>query len=195
MAFLTGLIQEAQLNVSKAALVAIAETESRHNTWSLIDIWNTNPFAGPSDTIFPYANQILDITNLFVVADSCPSQNPVYPSPNQHLPTLFYLPAENSTKTPGPGDEITFSFPNPVNQPSFEEGKEYWAVFFHGLFNVSAPFDVGMNSSRVPVDIEGGKGIILVVLADEVGAPELDSVIAGPLILMEQASVGVGETV
>jgi hypothetical protein len=38
MAFLTGLVQEARLNSTKGALVAIAETESRHNSWALTDI-------------------------------------------------------------------------------------------------------------------------------------------------------------
>lgn len=33
MAFLTGLVQQAKLNATKGALVAIAEVESRHNTW------------------------------------------------------------------------------------------------------------------------------------------------------------------
>lgn len=46
MAFLTGLAQEAELHSSQGALIAIAETESRHNTWALIDVWNTDPFAG-----------------------------------------------------------------------------------------------------------------------------------------------------
>lgn len=33
MAFITGLVQQAELHSSQGALVAIAETESRHNTW------------------------------------------------------------------------------------------------------------------------------------------------------------------
>jgi hypothetical protein len=35
MAFLIGLVQEANLNATKGALVAIAETETRHNFWAL----------------------------------------------------------------------------------------------------------------------------------------------------------------
>jgi hypothetical protein len=88
MAFLTGLVLQAKIDVSKAALVAIAEVETRHNTWSLIDIWNANPFASPSDTIFPYANEILESTNLFIVPGSCPTDNPAYPYPSQKLPML-----------------------------------------------------------------------------------------------------------
>jgi hypothetical protein len=182
MAFLTGLILDARLSVSKAALVAIAETESRHNTWSLIDIWNTNPFAGPSDTIFPYANQILDITNLFVVPGSCPPQNPEYPYPNQKLPTLSYSKSSAGV----PGSNITFTFPNPANQPSFDTSKEYYAVSFHGLNNFSFPFDTNTNGSSIPQDIEPGKGLIIVVLADEIGAPSLESVVAGPALLVQQ---------
>lgn len=59
MAFLTSLSQQASLNATKGALTAIGETESRHNTWALMDIWDVNPFAGPTDTSFPYAKQIL----------------------------------------------------------------------------------------------------------------------------------------
>ena len=36
--FLTGLSQQAELNITKGALTAIGETESRHSTWALIDI-------------------------------------------------------------------------------------------------------------------------------------------------------------
>lgn len=193
MAFLTGLVQEAMLDMSKGALVAIAETESRHNTWSLIDIWKANPFGGPSDTVFPYANQIFDITNLFVIAGSCPEQNPPYPSPNQHLPALSYIPTTSSLSPfpspPGSGDEITFSFPDPANQPSFVQGEEYYAVFFHALYNISVPFNISTNTSKIPENIETGKGVTIVVLADQMEARGLESVVAGPLILMEQMGV------
>jgi hypothetical protein len=79
MAFLTGLAQQAQLNATKGALTAIGETESRHNTWALMDIWDVSPFAGSFDTSFPYANQILYSTNQFIVPGSCPQENPPYP--------------------------------------------------------------------------------------------------------------------
>ena len=46
LAFLTGLVQQSEIDANKGALIAIAATESRHNTWALIDIWNTDPFAG-----------------------------------------------------------------------------------------------------------------------------------------------------
>jgi hypothetical protein len=38
MAFLTGLVQQASTPETSAALSAVAETESRHNTWALMDI-------------------------------------------------------------------------------------------------------------------------------------------------------------
>jgi len=108
MAFLTGLILQAQLNSSKAALVAIAEVESRHEAWGLIDIWQQSPFAGTVDTVFPYANEILDTTKVFVVPGSCPPGNPDYPVPSQNLPSLSYK--EKST-TLLPGSPVTFVFP------------------------------------------------------------------------------------
>jgi hypothetical protein len=181
MAFLTGLVLQAELNVTKAALLAISETESRHNTWSLIDIWKADPFAGPSDTIFPYANEILDLTNMFIIPGSCPSNNPPYPYPSQHLPELSIV--SNST-TGLPGSNITFKFE--AQQPVFEDGKEYFSVAFHGLSNHSTPFDTKKNTTTIPEDIEPGKGMIMFVIADQEGAPTLESIVAGPAIRLNQ---------
>ena len=181
MAFLTGLVQQANLNFSKGALLAIAETESRHNTWSLIDVWNTDPFGGPSDTVFPYANEVLDVTHQFIVPGSCPAENPQYPFPSQGLPALS---TAKTTTSVTPGSQITWNFTNPDNQPSFETGKDYWTVYFHGVLNVSVPFDTKTYESTIP-DFEE-KGVILAVIADVEGAPYLESVVAGPSILLEQ---------
>lgn len=180
MAFLTGLVLQAELSTSKSALVAIAETESRHNTWSLIDVWNANPFAGPADTIFPYANEILETTNLFIIPGSCPAGNPPYPSPSQKLPPLSNA---GNTTLGQPGSTITFAFSDEDNQPKFSDGKEYYLVSFHGVANTSTPFDVKTASAIVPDNIEPHKGIIIFVIADCPGAPTLESVVAGPLIL------------
>ncbi|KAK9768608.1 hypothetical protein K7432_000595 [Basidiobolus ranarum] len=182
MAFLTGLILQAQTNTTKAVLVAIAETESRHETWGLIDIWKADPFGGPSDTVFPYANQVLDVTNEFIVPGSCPKENPTYPEPSQHLPQLSYV--SNSTLL-APELPITFSYRNPSLVPNFQEGKDYYAVFFHGLLNISMPFDTKTNSSMIPKDFEN-KGVILAVISDVSGAPTEASVLAGPLIILLQ---------
>ena len=182
MSFLTGLILEAKLDSSKAALVAIAETESRHEAWGLIDIWQQSPFAGPVDTVFPYANQILSTTKVFVIPGSCPAGNPDYPLPDQNLPTLSY--AEKST-TLLPGSPITFAFADPDNQPSFAAGTTYYAVYFHGLLNITEPFDTSTNSSTIPAEFEA-KGLFLAVISDAPGAPTIDSVKAGPLVITEQ---------
>ena len=181
MSFLTGLVQEARTNASRAALLAIATVESRHNAWALIDIWNEDPFAGPSDTVYPSANQILDLTNQFVVNGSCPAENPPYPSPNQHLPRLDF----NRTLSTGhPGSSIEFVFP--AVQPSFGDYKDYYAVYFHGLYNITTAFDPKNGISTVPKAFDAGKGIILAVIASEPGAPTPDTVVAGPLVLLQQ---------
>ena len=182
MAFLTGLVLQATLDSSKAALVAVAETEARHEAWGLIEIWNQSPFGGPVDTVFPYANQILDTTKVFIVPGSCPAGNPSYPIPSQNLPSLSY--AENST-TLLPGSPITFAFSNPANQPNFEANTTYYAVFFHGLLNITEPFDTKTNSSIVPPEFEA-KGLFLAVISDTPGAPTMDTVKAGPLVIVEQ---------
>jgi hypothetical protein len=181
MAFLTGLVQQANTDVTRGALVAIAETESRHNTWALMDIWKSNPFGGPSDTSFPYANEILDTTNQFIIPGSCPQANPEYPYPNQKLPQFTYNPKTNSSLTSGTEIEYVFTTP----PPAWKDGCTYYAVFFHELLNISMPFNTKTNTTTIP-DFDLNKGLIVGVIADTPGAPTLDTVVAGPVLLVEQ---------
>ena len=185
MAFLTGLALQAKLDSSKAALVAVAETESRHNTWSLIDVWNFPPFSGPTDTVYPYANQILETTNAFIVPGSCPAHNPVYPSPPQEL---AFLAAAKGTKSIAPGVKVSLTFTDPYGTLDFKKGKDYYAVFFHGLYNITMPFDTKTNSTKIPREFEE-LGVIIAVIADAKGAPTRESVMAGPGIILEQPAV------
>ena len=156
--------------------------------WGLIDVWDIDPFAGPADTSFPYANQVLYVTLAdFIIAGSCPPENPPYPYPSQKLPQLSY---HASTSTGHPGSPITFVYKeNRYTQktlvPDYESGKPYYAVFFHGVSNITVPFDTETNSSVIPAAFDS-QGILLVVIADKPGAPTLDSVVAGPLILLQQ---------
>ncbi|GIC87263.1 uncharacterized protein Aud_003647 [Aspergillus udagawae] len=156
MAFLTGLSRQANRNISKSALMSIGQVETRHNVWSLIDVFNTSPFSGPADTVYPYANQILDTTNAFVVPGSCPKANPVYPNPRQDLPLLAF------------------------------SKNEYYAVFYHGLNTVSVPFERKTNSSTIPARFEPKSSIIVVNIADSRDAPTEESVVGGPLVILEQ---------
>lgn len=187
MIFLTGLVQQAKLNTSVGAMTGIAETETRHEVWALMDLWNTNPFAGPADTVFPYPNQILDTTNNLIVPGSCPPENPEYPYPRQRLPALS---AALDTPSLTPGSTIQLSFPDPANQPVFEEGTQYYAVFFHSVFNISVPIDTRDWPNEdiwvtIPEEIET-RGAIVALLADEPGAPTKESVVAGPAVVLEQ---------
>lgn len=159
--------------------------------WSLIDIWKMNPFGGPADTVFPYANQILDTTRAFIVPGSCPAANPEYPAPRQALPALG---AADDTTSLLPGATIGLNFTDPANQPQFEEGRDYWAVFFHGAANnVSVPLDLaGWQAGEddairvtIPESFEA-KGVVIAVVADAPGAPTAESVVAGPGIILEQ---------
>ncbi|KAI1076041.1 hypothetical protein F5B20DRAFT_339079 [Whalleya microplaca] len=187
MAFLTGLVQQTKMLSSQGAMVAIAETEARHETWSLIEIWKANPFGGPTDTAFPYANQILDSTNGYIVPGSCPKENPEYPHPRQKLPALG---AAKGTKSLTPGSTIALNFTDPTNQPKFHDSTQYYAVFFHGLVNVSVPIDTSCFPREqikvtIPAQFET-KGVIVAVVADKVGAPTKENVVAGPGIILEQ---------
>jgi hypothetical protein len=123
----------------------------------------------------------LETTNMFIVPGSCPKENPQYPNPSQKLPALSYKTVNGSL--PEPGSELEVVFPDQKNQPVFDEGKEYFLVAFHGPVNISAAYDVTTSSAVLPDDIEAHKGIIILLIADEPGAPTLESVVAGPLIL------------
>ncbi|KAB8239557.1 uncharacterized protein BDW43DRAFT_295956 [Aspergillus alliaceus] len=171
------------LNISKSTLMAVGQVGTRHNVWSLIDVWNTSPFSGPSDTAYPYANRILDSTNAFIVPGSCPRQNPEHLSPRQNLPPLAF--SKNGTGA-RPGSEIQLVFSDPDNQPQFDESREYYVVFYHGLNVISLPFDTRTNSSTISAQFDSQLGVIIVNVADQPGAPTEDCVVAGPLIILEQ---------
>jgi hypothetical protein len=186
MSFLKGLVQQVTVDSSKGDMLAITETEARHEVWSLIEIWKVDPFGGPSDTIFPYANEILDTTNAFIVPGSCPEQNPEFPTPRQGLPPLG---AAKGTKALTPGSTIDLNFPNPKNQPKFDAATSYYAVFFHGVGNVTVPLDVSEWPSKpisvtIPANFET-KGVIVATIADSPGAPTKESIVAGPAVILE----------
>ena len=188
MAFLTGLVQQATTNSIRAALTAVSQVETRHEVWSLLEAWGTNPFSGPSDTVFPYANEVLDVTNQFVIPDSCPSINPEYPNPSQHLPALGVA---SDTLSITPGSMVQLNFTQANNQPRFDHGHQYYLVFYHGINVISVAVDTD-KWPEDPVSVEiprfDDKGVIIAVMARDEGAPTLDSVVAGPVLLLQQPS-------
>lgn len=187
MSFLTGLVQQPKNPGGRGAMLAIAEVETRHEVWALLDIWKTDPFAGPSDTLFPYANEILDSTNAFIVPGSCPPGNPEYPHPRRKLPALS---AGKDTASLTPGSKISLDFTDPHNQPHFNDYTVYYAVFFHGLLNVSVPIDTSRWPQQeiwvtIPKWFETS-GVIVTVVADRLGAPTKETIVAGPAVILEQ---------
>lgn len=181
-ALLTGLVIQAQLNETKGALTAIGETEGAHNTWALINNYDADPFTGPVNTVFPYANELLDLTNQFVVPGSCPNESLVYPTPRQNLSVINF---NQNTTTATPGAEIEFIF---SKTPEYPAGEEVYAVFFHGILNITIPFETTTNKTRIPPQFDD-YGLIIAVVATEPGLPTLESVIAGPLNSLQQPSV------
>ncbi|KAF6813675.1 hypothetical protein CMUS01_12782 [Colletotrichum musicola] len=121
-------LDDPKSEAARGAMVAIATVEARHETWSLANVWGANPFSGPGDTVFPYANEILDLTNTFIVPGSCPKENPPYPYPNQRLPALS---AAAGTKSVAPGSEVSlnWSVVNVIIPPEFEAKGVIIAVF------------------------------------------------------------------
>lgn len=187
MGFLTGFATQAQLDVNKEALLGIATVEARHTTWSLLEAYGASPFAGPSDTLYPYANQLLYIAaNEFIVnaSSTCPSINPVFPTPEQDLPVLVVA---NTTKSVQPGHTVTLEF-NP--EPILDNSKTYYVVFHHGILTKSVAFNITTRTVTVP-EFEH-RGMAFVVLADTLDAPTKQSVIAGPgVFLFKPKSISV----
>ena len=70
--------------------------------------------------------------------------------------------------------------------PKYEHGKDYYAVFFHGVYNIAMPFDTTTNWSTIPAEFDAGRGITLAAISDTPWAPTLDSVVAEPLVLPQQ---------
>ncbi|KAI0187632.1 hypothetical protein F4808DRAFT_445298 [Astrocystis sublimbata] len=187
MLFLTGLVQTARLDTTRGALTAVSQVETRHEVWTLLDVWDEDPFGGPSDTVFPYPNEILDLTNRFVVPGSCPSANPPFPNPSQHLPPVGIAA---NTLSVAPGSTVQLNFTDVDNLPRFESGSDYFTVFFHGLNVVSLPLDTTAWPAQpinvtIPAEFDA-KGLIVMVIATEEGAPTLDSVVTLPVLFLQQ---------
>ncbi|KAF4447235.1 putative stress response protein rds1p-like protein [Fusarium austroafricanum] len=154
--------------------------EIRNNEAGHLRIFQDKKYA----TVFPYANQILDTTNAFVVKGSCTKENPPYPSPRQNLPRLSANPVQ---KTVSPGSLVSLNF---TGTPKFEKDHKYYTTFFHGPWNISVPIDTkDWPKKKIEVEIPKAfeaRGVIIAVVTDTTGAPTLDSVVAGPNIILQQ---------
>jgi hypothetical protein len=179
LAFLSGLIQVAQLNATKAALVAVAQVESRHSTWSLSFGFGADPFTGPVETVYPYPNQILATEDFWIIPGSCPAANPPYPIGGQDIPPLTYFPYVSDIR---PGGALWLTYVNPNRTANIIPGKQYYSVTFHALYNITQPFNPVRGNMTIPAEIEP-RGMVVICIADEPGAPTPESVVAGPIIL------------
>lgn len=88
--------------------------------------------------------------------------------------------------TAHPGSDIKFVFDPADNQPQFESGKDYYAISYHGLNTASVPYNPKKNTVQIPKQFDSEVGIFMVSIADVVDAPTERSVVAGPLIILEQ---------
>ncbi|KAF2170648.1 hypothetical protein M409DRAFT_19463 [Zasmidium cellare ATCC 36951] len=184
-AFLPGLTSQAKEPRSQGVITSLSQIEVRHGTWSTMALFNANPFTGPADTLYPYPMQILSQVAAYIIPGSCPKNNPPFPNPPQRAATMISNPP-----FPQAGDEVQFVFPVPQQQPKFEEGKEYYVVYFHALGNLTRRFDVESGKSRIPAEFDKGKGVIIAAIADEEGAGREESVVAGPLLMLQQPDLG-----
>jgi hypothetical protein len=186
MALLSGLTGQVKLDTSKSALAVIGQAETRHEVWFLTDIWGSPkygglPFAGPVETFYPYATQILGTSSGFLINGSCPPANPPYGIGSQNLPALIYN--SNTTSTLAPGTKIELIVVT-ISGNQLAKAENYYAVFFHALNTYSLPFNTSTGIVTIPAQIEP-LGLLLIVIADEPGAPTAESVLAGPLPILQ----------
>jgi hypothetical protein len=184
-AFLPGMVANAKARNNQASLAALSQIETRHATWATIDVWGTNPFSGPVDTVYAYPLQILSLLQYNIIPGSCPKENPPFPNPPSAVGGAL-MQYNRETSQGKPGQDIQFTFPAPQSQPKFEDGKEYYAVFFHGLDNITIPFDTTTCMVKIPDAFDKEKGVIVAVVADQPGAVVEESVVGGPLLLLQQ---------
>lgn len=182
-AFLPGLVAQTATKEHQGVLTALTEIEIRHGTWALIDIWKSSPLSGPVETVYPYPLQILGGTSAFIIPGSCSKANPPFPNPPATSVPMTYDMMKSQGK---PGQEVEFQFPAPQLQPKWQKGKKYYAVYFHALSNISVPLDTKTLKSTVPSQFDKDKGVIIVAIADQPGAPTEESVVAGPVLLLQQ---------
>jgi hypothetical protein len=60
-----------------------------------------------------------------------------------------------------PGGFLELAYFNPNKTATVAPGKQYYAVFFHGLFSISQPIPAITGNVTIPADIED-RGIIAV---------------------------------
>lgn len=73
--------------------------------------------------------------------------------------------------------------------PTFNYNKEYWAVFYYGVQKESVRYNPKENRVKIPTYFDLDSSIIIVNIAEEKDTPTKDSVIARPLILLEQPGI------
>lgn len=185
MAYLTGLAQSTDTATGLATVMGIISAETRHLTWVSSAILPDGPFIGPSDTVYPYATQILSNTKQFING-SCPAENPTYPMGDQLLPKLSYN-SSTSTVQQGGFIDITFRPATHGDQGplSLKKGDNISAVFFHSLWNYTVPIaidDATVLRAQIP-NLTSWSGELIIALTNKTTIEKAEDVIAGPLQL------------
>jgi hypothetical protein len=96
------------------------------------------------------------------------------------LPPLIYN-TKTSTLAPGTTIELIVDTSSGNQLPKADN---YYAVFFHALNKYSVPFNTSTGIVTIPAQIEP-LGLLLIVIADERDAPTAESVLAGPLPILQ----------
>lgn len=177
MAYLTGLAHQAEQVETLYTIMGTISAETRHLTYVNGQVLVVGNFVGPTDTIYPFPLQLLSVTKQFIVPNSCPHDNPPYPSPDQNLPKLL-LDIKRSNIQSKNGN-LTLSALLTDSQAK----DDLHVVFFQSVFNYTEKVtSLGNNTYQVNIPtLTSDKGNLIVALSNTSHVTKKEDIIAGPL--------------
>lgn len=177
MAYLTGLAHQAEEVETLYTIMGTISAETRHLTFVNGQVLNVGDFVGPTDTTYPFPLQLLSLTKQFIVPNSCPAENPPYPSPDQNLPGLSLNAKQSNIQAKGGNLTLIADLEN------FQSQDNFYAIYFQSVFNYTMPSKyIGNNTFQVEMPtLTSDKGNLIVALSNTSHVTKKEDILAGPL--------------
>lgn len=177
MAYLTGLAHEAENVETLYTIMGTISAETRHLTFVNGQVLDVGDFVGPTDTIYPFPLQLLSVTKQFIIPNSCPPENPPYPSPDQNLPKLSLDVKRSNIQSKNGTLTLT------ADLKGFQSNKTLSVIFFQSVFNYTKQAtSLGNNTLQVKIpNLTSDKGNLIVALSNTSHVTKKEDILAGPL--------------
>ncbi|PWN36508.1 uncharacterized protein FA14DRAFT_175820 [Meira miltonrushii] len=177
MAYLTGLAHQAEEVETLYTIMGTISAETRHLTYVNGQVLNVGDFVGPTDTIYPFPLQLLSVTKQFIVPNSCPAENPPYPSPDQDLPKLSI--DIKKSKIQSKNGSLTLT----ADLKDTQSKNDLSVIFFQSVFNYTErATSLGNNIFQVSIpNLTSDKGNLIVALSNTSDVTKKEDIVAGPL--------------